>query len=90
MKNNLADLNNHLFSMLELLDDDKEMADEKKLANTLNRANAMAAVATQILGVANTQLKAIQLTDKTGLLYNELPDLLQIRDCKEQGGGCKK
>lgn len=30
MKNNLADLNNHLFAMLETLENDEEMADSKK------------------------------------------------------------
>lgn len=55
MKNNLSDLNDHLFSMLELLDDDEAMADEKSRAQALNRAKAMSAISSQILGVARVQ-----------------------------------
>lgn len=93
MKNTLTDLNNHLFSMLELLDDDDAMADEKTLANSLNRAKAMSAVASQILGVARVQLEAIRTADSCGGLKNsELPELVAIKPRRDKlldGGGRK-
>lgn len=94
MKNNLSDLNDHLFSMLELLDDDEAMADEKSRAQALNRAKAMSAISSQILGVARVQLEAIRTADACGGLKNsELPALVAVKDSREKlfdGGGRKK
>lgn len=38
MKNSLADLNNHLFAMLEELEDDELDQDTQKLEKTLKKA----------------------------------------------------
>lgn len=46
MKNNLSDLNNNLFSMLELLENDEEMADSKKLDEAIKRSKAVCSVST--------------------------------------------
>ena len=53
MKNNLSDLNNHLFSMLELLENDEEMADSKKLDEAIKRSKAVCSVSTQKIGRAH-------------------------------------
>ena len=53
MQNNLSDLNNHLFAMLEQLGNDEEMTDPKKLESTLARANGMCKISSQILKTAS-------------------------------------
>ena len=53
MQNNLSDLNNHLFAMMEQLSNDEEMDDPKKLESTLTRANGMCKISSQILKTAS-------------------------------------
>lgn len=80
MKNNLSDLNNHLFSMLECLNNDEEMADPKKLDATVKRAKAVCSVSSQILNVARVQVSAIKTAEACGLLNKDMPALIATKD----------
>lgn len=84
MKNNLADLNNHLFAMLETLENDEEMADTKKLQDTLMRSRAVCQVAAQILNVARLQVSAINTAEQCGLQNSDMPALIKIKDSKAE------
>lgn len=88
MKNNLSDLNNHLFSMLETLEDD-EMTD-KTLEKELKKAQAICSISSQILKVANVQLSAIKTAEQCGLLNKEMPALLATKDSASEIAGKKK
>lgn len=68
MKNNLADLNNHLFAMLEELEDDDLEKDPQQLEKTLKKARAMSSISSQILKVANVQIQAIKTMENCGLV----------------------
>lgn len=64
MKNKLSDLNDHLFAQLERLSD--EGLDAEKLEHEVKRAEALVAVADQITGNADLQLKAAKLFAEHG------------------------
>lgn len=59
MKNNLTDLNNHLFAQLERLGEKGLTAEQ--IEQEVARAGAIVAVADQVAGNANLQLKAAKL-----------------------------
>lgn len=80
MKNNLADLNNHLFAMLEEIE---EGGDPRELENSLKKARAMCDVSRQILSVANVQVKAMQLADRSGYRNDDLPALIAVKDSRQ-------
>lgn len=82
MKNNLSDLNNHLFSMLEQLEDDELMEDPKQADKLIKRAGAMCKVSSQILQVASLQVRAIKTAEECGLLNEDMPALLATKDSK--------
>lgn len=82
MKNNLSDLNNHLFATLELLENDEILEDEAKLEKELKRAKAVVSVSSQILNVARIQVSAIKTADACGFLNEEMPALLSVKDSK--------
>ena len=88
MKNNLSDLNNHLFSMLETIEDD-EMTD-KRLEKELKKAQAICSISSQILKVASVQLSAIKTAEQCGLLNKEMPALLATKDSASEIAGKKK
>ena len=88
MKNNLSDLNNHLFSMLETLEDDK-MTD-KKLEKELKKAQAICSISSQILKVASVQISAIKTAEQCGLLNKDMPALLATKDSANEIAGKKK
>lgn len=72
MKNQLVDLNNHLFVQLERLSD--EYIEDKKLQTEIVRADAMSKVANQIIQNARLVLDAQRaLTD--GLINRAIPML---------------
>lgn len=72
MKNQLVDLNNHLFVQLERLSD--EHIEDKKLQTEIVRADAMSKVANQIIQNARLVLDAQRaLTD--GLINRAIPML---------------
>ncbi|PIE15905.1 MAG: hypothetical protein CSA68_04710 [Rhodobacterales bacterium] len=74
MKNKLSDLNNHLFAQLERLSD--ENLDADAIEREVKRADAIVELSDQVLGVANTGLKAAQLFAQHGEAV--LPHLPQI------------
>lgn len=84
MKNNLSDLNNHLFSMLEELENDEVFQDKEKADRTLKRAKAMTQVSTQILNIARIQVQAIKTAENCGLLNEDMPALIATKDSKAE------
>lgn len=88
MKNNLSDLNNHLFLTLETLEDDK-MTD-KRLEKELKKAQAICSISSQILKVASVQISAIKTAEQCGLLNKEMPALLATKDSANEISGKKK
>ena len=80
MKNNLADLNNHLFAMLEELEDDDLEKDPQQLEKTLKKAMAISSISSQILKVANVQIQALKTMENCGLVNKDMPALLAIKD----------
>lgn len=80
-RNKLSDLNNHLFEMLERLNDDE--LEEEELAKEVRRADAMNKVAKTVIDNAQLQLDAVKHADEYG--YNsiertkrELPRIMGI------------
>ena len=88
MKNNLADLNNHLFSTLETLEDD-EMTDER-LEKELKKAQAICSISSQILKIASVQVSAIKTAEQYGLLNKDMPALIATKDSTSEIAGKKK
>lgn len=74
MKNKLSDLNDHLFAEIERLGDEELLGE--KLAEEINRANAITAIAGQIIADGALLLKARIAKDSMSL--GKLP--LQLTD----------
>ncbi|KPU84208.1 hypothetical protein JI58_04280 [Marinosulfonomonas sp. PRT-SC04] len=64
MKNKLSDLNDHLFAQLERLGEEGISAE--KIEGEVKRAEAIVAVADQVIANAGLQLKAAQLFGQYG------------------------
>lgn len=79
MKNKLSDLNDHLFAQIERLGDE-EMTDEQ-IEKEAKRADAIVAVADQIVKNADLQLKAATLLAGHG--YHFAPHLASIAPAAE-------
>lgn len=80
MKNNLSDLNNHLFAQLELLSSG-ELSNEE-LEKEIKKAKAMTSISSQILKVASIQISAIKTAESCGLMNNDMPSLIATKDSK--------
>ncbi|PEE20762.1 hypothetical protein CON95_27085 [Bacillus toyonensis] len=77
MRNTLGDLNNHLFEQLERLNDDELKG--KKLSEEINRANAVAKIASKIIENGSLVLKA-QIASKQRLDIDvETPKILEAK-----------
>lgn len=79
MKNNLVDLNNHLFEELERLNDENLKGEE--LQEERERAKSMANIAQTIINNGELALKAQKHFDEYGKA-DHIPDMLQIGDGK--------
>ena len=88
MKNNLSDLNNYLFSMLETIEDDN--ITNKRLEKELKKAQAICSISSQILKVANVQVSAIKTAEQYRLLNKDMPALLATKDSANEIAGKKK
>lgn len=77
-KNKLGDLNDHLFAQLERLGEEDLSAEQ--IEAEAKRADAIVAVSDQILGNANTQLKAAKLfADHGSQIMPLLPQIGQAK-----------
>lgn len=74
-QNTLGDLNNHLFEQLERLNDESLSLEE--LEKEIKRTDAMTDVATQIIGNANTILKAKVAYEDNIAAKAEMPKMLE-------------
>jgi hypothetical protein len=75
MRNNLVDLNNHLFEQMERLNDD-ELTDDQ-LHKEIERSKAMANIATKIIDNADLGLQAERLKVEYGRREINLPEMLE-------------
>ncbi|MFL0196443.1 hypothetical protein ACJDU8_12880 [Clostridium sp. WILCCON 0269] len=75
MKNTLGDLNNHLFAELERLSD--EDLKGENLKEEITKAEAINAVATQIISNASLVLKAKMMVDNRINADADLPKMLE-------------
>jgi len=74
MKNNLLDLNNHLFAQLERLSDETMTGD--KLKEEIERGKAVAAVSREIIATGTLALKAQALYQEGAI--KSLPNTLSL------------
>lgn len=74
MKNKLTDLNNHLFTQLERLNDEDISAED--LDMEIKRAEAMTKVATQIIESSNLSLRAASLVAEYGGNLDQIGSML--------------
>lgn len=72
-RNTLKDLNNHLFEQLERLNDDEIQGE--KLKEEVERARAMASIATKIIETGNLVLRAKKVMYDQG--KEEVPTMLE-------------
>lgn len=77
MKNKLTDLNNHLFAQLERLSDE-ELTPEQ-IEQEAKRADAVVAVADQIVRGADLQLKAVAILANHGARVGHHLTMLEDR-----------
>lgn len=77
MQNKLSDLNNHLFEQLERLNDD-ELTDED-LSKEIKRGHAISELATNIVELHNTVLKAQKMLIDYGCDDVDLKPLIEMK-----------
>lgn len=75
MKNNLTDLNNHLFEQLERMNDE-DLTDEQ-LDKEIKRTKAMTEIAGKIIDNASLGLQAEKLRIEYGRRDVTLPEMLE-------------
>lgn len=75
MKNTLGDLNNHLFSQLERLNDEELKGDE--LVEEIHRAKAINDVASRIIANGSLVLQAKKLQDDRMDAETKIPKMLE-------------
>lgn len=76
MKNKLTDLNNHLFTQLERLNEEGLEGD--KLADEIARAKAITSISSQIISNGNLVLEANKFKAETlGRSKTKMPDMLE-------------
>lgn len=75
MRNTLGDLNNHLFTQLERLNDEDTVGED--LQNEITRAKALCSVAHQIINNGSLILNARKFTDNRMDIDLETPKMLE-------------
>lgn len=79
-RNNLSDLNNHLFAALERLNE--ENITEKQIDAETKKAKAITAISGQIIKNASLCLNAVKLIGKGDIDFAELPDNFGLKKLK--------
>lgn len=74
MNNKLSDLNNHLFAQIERLGDEELKGEDLK--TEINRAKAVAGIATQIVQSAKITVDAMKLIGRGNVEKEDLKSLL--------------
>ncbi len=74
MRNNLSDLNNHLFAELERLSDEELMGE--KLDDEIKRAEAISSVAEKVINNADTVLKGVKIQNEFGSIPSSVPKFI--------------
>lgn len=74
MNNKLSDLNNHLFAQIERLGDEDLKGEDLK--TEINRAKAVAGIATQIVQSAKITVDAMKLIGRGNVEKEDLKSLL--------------
>lgn len=81
MQNKLTDLNNHLFTQMERLND--EDLDVEQLNTEIKRAKAMSSIASNIINNAALNLEACKYIDEFGGRKNvTVPEMVLIEEKK--------
>jgi len=75
MKNKLTDLNNHLFTQLERLNDEDIKGDALK--EEIHRAKAITSISKNIIDNAKTMLEGAKFAYKYSSAENKLPELFE-------------
>lgn len=78
MRNNLTDLNNHLFEQLERLNDEELKGDALK--EEINRSKAIENVAKQIINNGRLVLDSQKFVDERISADNNVPSMLDNKD----------
>lgn len=78
MKNKLTDLNNHLFSQLERLND--EDMSEEELNSEIKKAKAISDIADKIISNASLSLEAEKLKFEIGADRVNMPEMLRLKE----------
>ena len=79
-KNKLSDLNDHLFSALERLNDEDLTNEQIELES--KRADAIIGVSTQIVNNARITIDALKLVSVGNLTFNEIPENFGLKQLK--------
>jgi hypothetical protein len=78
MKNQLIDLNNHLFAQMERLGDEELSNDE--LTNEIKRSKAMTGISNQIVNNASLALEAKKFqAEWSGTRNEDLPAMIESK-----------
>ena len=78
MKNNLIDLNNHLFAQLERLGN--ESLKGEKLEEEITRSKAVSQISKDVVSNASVVLQAEKHRAEYNLSANKLPGMLEVKD----------
>jgi len=80
-KNKLSDLNNHLFTQLERLNEE-ELTDQQ-IKNEVSRAKAISGIASQVIKSAKVTIDAMKLVANGDYTVKELPEMIGMSKPQE-------
>ena len=76
-RNKLSDLNDHLFVVLERLNE--EDLEPECIDAEVKRAKAIAVISSQIINNARVTVDALKIVSRGDITFNELPDSLGLK-----------